>query len=109
MLKAVDILFSGGVICFISSLVSRRTHTLYSKCFQYLFLWYITLKVCSGAAYSVSRGTITCPIYCTLVLCCRERKRAREMGSKRGEREMSGVEKSEAGGRALNEGENEVI
>lgn len=58
------------------------------KFFKYLFLWYIAVKLCSGAAYSVSRGTITCPIYCKLVLCCRRRN-----GEKNGEqeREISGM------------------
>ena len=68
------------------------------------------MKVCSGAAYSVSRGTITCPIYYTApCMCCRERKGVREMKSKRGEREMSGGVRRKAVGGYLNGRENEVL
>lgn len=58
-------------------------------------LLYMAVKVCSGAAPSVSRGSVMCPIYLIVLQCCKKRERV----NKREEREMA----------ALNARENKVI
>lgn len=55
----------------------------------------MAVKVCSGAAPSLSRGSVMCPIYLIVLLCCKKRERV----NKREEREMA----------ALNARENKVI
>lgn len=72
-----------------------QTHDIFYMFFKYLFLWYIAVQVCSGAAHTVSRGAITCPIYWYTAhwYCAAARRSDRERESKKWVKEKERVGK----------------